>query len=251
MDSLWADASEKRRSVFFRPLPKPSIALASTSSGQSVVPPRSTPPISDKRPIVRCSVGHSYMTSESKQCPFCEDFLSEFRDIASQRAASLLSTSQSRLLRFFCKRHSETFAVHVGEARRGDHWCKKCKSIPTPRELPRRVLDPRKEQADLLASARRKMNSSQKKDIDLDELARKDKSRDISHKQLMVVIAAAFEGDTYWELLEKALGTVDANIDQLYRMAARHVHPDKCNHPKAADAFKNLSKQFALTKSSK
>jgi len=46
-----------------------------------------------------------------------------------------------------------------------------------------------------------------------------------------------------WELLDKAVPNTQGR-DKLYKRCARLVHPDKCSHPKADEAFKILSSIF-------
>jgi hypothetical protein len=218
-------------------------------------PPLPRPPRTpDSRPITRCSVGHSYFGS-NLVCPFCEDFLSEFRRIAADRNADLQSTNQSKYLSFLCRKHKEPFVLTVSEVRLGDRWCPTCKTklfrecSPRPRELPKRVVDPAKEQAELLNSAREKYNKLKDKKVDMVKLyadARNTCPPDFSLKHALIVTAAASEADgqSYWSQLGAVLDTPGSTIEQIYRATARRVHPDKCKHPKADDAFKRLASEF-------
>ena len=118
---------------------------------------------SQARIICKCPSGHTFYAIDrvnKSQCPFCEEFLVEFKRIAAARDAELVSTHQSKYIRFLCNIHKETFTLTASETRRGDRWCNLCKdnifsqSSPIPRELPRRIVDPSSEQDHLLDSAK-------------------------------------------------------------------------------------------------
>ena len=218
----------------------------------------------DGRTIVRCPVGHSYFGSTSSStCPFCEDFLSEFRKLALDRNAELITLSQSKYLKFNCKKHKEPFVLTPNEARKGDRWCPACREqqrgfrdrSPKPRDLPKRIVDPAKEQAHLLDSARLKYTKGFKREkVDISKLyieARKYLEIQMPIKQIVVVLAAGsgdLSGESYWSQLCEALDSDThaslSSVEQIYRSAAKQVHPDKCRHPLADEAFKKLAAEF-------
>jgi hypothetical protein len=66
-----------------------------------------------------------------------------------------------------------------------------------------------------------------------------------------LLVCASGAGRPYaWQLLAKAMPDKEQKNDtpsgkeKLYRRCAKLVHPDKCAHPQAAEAFKILSSMF-------
>jgi hypothetical protein len=222
-------------------------------------PTRSAIPHSELRNITRCTSGHSFYSvdrSSKTQCPFCDEFLSEFSRLASSRHADLLSTNQAKSLKFSCRLHKQTFTLTVQETRKGDRWCSLCKDLaqhsPRARDLPRRIVDAAYEQAHLLDSAKSLFNNrgprAQPRQSDLNLIqsaAKRDPHYAANSSQTLCVHAASctLTGEPYWRTLTAALDLKLQSHEQIYRYVARHVHPDKCSHPLAAEAFKRLSSE--------
>jgi len=213
----------------------------------------------DTRAITRCSSGHTYYAIEKvskSQCPFCDDFLAEFKRLATSRNAELLSTNQSKYLRFMCAKHKEPFTLTVADVRKGDSWCNLCgdkkyrEASPKARELPRRIVDPVFEQAHLLDSARALYNNKatiRSRSVDIQPAARRDPHYALNSQQTLSIHAAIAPatGDQYWVSLVSALQlNAQWSTEQIYRHLARQIHPDKCNHPMASEVFKKLATEY-------
>ena len=197
--------------------------------------------------------------SARTQCPFCDEFLSEFKRLAATRNAELLSTNQSKYIRFICSKHRDTFTLTVTEARKGERWCNQCTDTkyaqpsPKARDLPRRIVDPVFEQAHLLDSARALYNSKISKThqrssevAPIISAAKRDPYYAKNSSQTLALYAASslVSESTYWDVIRATLDLKPQPSDQLYRFVARQVHPDKCTHPLAAEAFKRLGTEY-------
>jgi hypothetical protein len=79
------------------------------------------------------------------------------------------------------------------------------------------------------------------------ESARRDSSKfpEVPESQCTLVRAILASKDRpsdSWHIIASALEVPESTSrDKLFRQAAKLVHPDKCRHPEAAEAFKTLN----------
>jgi hypothetical protein len=222
--------------------------------------------------------------SPGQNCPFCFDLLRQYRDFANRHGGTLVSQSVSTVLRFRCHRkgHPE-FIIPISSLnnQRYSHWCPECN--PDSRSSQRKRLKPnpqfanvtpvdpsrsrgmleegKKEQARLLSSAKLLYNltksSKHAPPPSLSSKARDEAYQDsirypeVPPQQSLVVRAILLsqieEAKPHaWNFLAQCLevSPEDTTREKLYRMAAKLVHPDKCQHPSADEAFKCLLEIF-------
>ena len=218
--------------------------------------------------------------SAGQNCPFCFDLLRQYRDFANRHGGTLVSRSLSGSLRFRCHRkgHPE-FMIPISTLnnQRYSHWCPECnpnsrssqrkRFKPNPEFANVKPVDPartramleegKKEQARLLGSAKLLYNltksSKHTPPPALSNAARDQAYQDsirypsIPPQQSLIVRAILMcqseETKPHaWNFLAQCLevSPEDTSREKLYRMAAKMVHPDKCQHPDADEAFKCL-----------
>ena len=225
-----------------------------------------------------------FTRSTSQNCPFCFDLLRQYRDFANRHGGTLVSRSLSGIMRFRCHRkgHPE-FCIPVSSLNnpRYSRWCPEC--IPDSRSENRKRLKPnadfnnvkpvdrsyervmfeegKKEQARLLSSAKLLYNLAKsthhKPPSALYKQAQKEAHYDsiryphVPVQQSLVVNAILLSQSEdarphAWNFLAQCLevSPEDTSREKLYRMAAKLVHPDKCQHLRADEAFKTLTAIF-------
>lgn len=212
----------------------------------------------------KCSQGHSVLTRDDDfQCEFCRDLLRSYREYASRRGGTLVSRVPDRVLIFKCHRkHHAEFSLF--SKRLGSLWCPQCnpdksriRLMPTASQsshIPSTSSDPRVEevkrhQANLLHSAKILYKISTTKKVFPPSFVKifADADRDLIDypnipRRQCILVRALLSCPSSWSIVAQGLEVeLSLGPEKLYRMAAKLVHPDKCNHPRAGDAFKVLS----------
>ena len=224
----------------------------------------------------KCSMGHSVLSRIEKfECQFCRDLLCTYRAYALRNGGTLVSRVPERNLRFRCHRkHHVEFIVSAKSLK---SWCPQCNPDKVREFLLPSVSiqkcssshlasdassleEGKRRQANLLLSAKLlyKMNNGKTTSCTLPvNIARKVRLEtqkdlldfpDVPEKQSVVIRSLlntsklSNDKTTQWKLVAQSVNVdMTIGLEKLYRLAAKLVHPDKCKHPLADEAFKILS----------